>query len=113
MSVSYGVPFTPRFHWTIHPGGHFLTGLSSSYRIDLARDDGVLRIERSRNPVAALDEERAYSANALSEDTPVDPGLGLGRPDDPRPQTVLPGVARWPGRTHMGAAVDRGTPGGQ
>ena len=60
MSVSYGVPFTPRFHWTIHPGGHFLTGLSSSYRIDLARDDGALRIERSRNPVAALDEERAY-----------------------------------------------------
>ena len=60
MSMSYGVPFTPRFHWTVHPSGHFLTGLSSDYRIDLARDDGVLRIERSRNPVPASTAERAY-----------------------------------------------------
>ena len=58
--VSYGVPFTPRYHWTVHPSGHFLTGLSSDYRIDLARDDGVLRIERSRDPVPASTAERAY-----------------------------------------------------
>ena len=58
--VSYGVPFTPRFHWTVHPSGHFLTGLSSDYRIDLARDDGVLRIKRSRDPVPASTAERAY-----------------------------------------------------
>ena len=60
LSVTYGVPFTPRFHWTIHPSGHFLTGLSTDYRIDLARDDGVLRIERSQDPVRATDAERAY-----------------------------------------------------
>ena len=60
MSVSYGVPFTPRFHWTIHPSGHFLTGFSSDYRIELARDDGVLRIERDRDPVPASAAERAY-----------------------------------------------------
>ena len=60
MAVSYGVPFTPRFHWTIHPSGHFLTGFSSDYRIELARDDGVLRIERDRDPVPASAAERAY-----------------------------------------------------
>ncbi len=60
LSVTYGVPFSPRFHWTIHPSGHFLTGLSTDYRIDLGRDDGVLRIERSQDPVAASDAERAY-----------------------------------------------------
>ena len=60
MSVTYGVPFTPRFHWTFHPSGHFLTGLSTDYRIDLARGDGVLRIERSQDPVPASTGERAY-----------------------------------------------------
>ena len=60
LSVTYGVPFTPRFHWTFHPSGHFLTGLSNDYRIDLARDDGVLRIERSQDPVPASDAERTY-----------------------------------------------------
>ena len=60
LSVTYGVPFAPRFHWTVHSSGHFLTGLSTGYRIDLGRDDGVLRIERSRDPVAASDAERAY-----------------------------------------------------
>ena len=60
LSVTYGVPFTPRFHWTVHPSGHFLTGLSSDYRIELARDDGILRIERSQDPVPTADAERAY-----------------------------------------------------
>ena len=60
MSVTYGVPFSPRFHWTVHPSGHFLTGLSTAYRIELARDDGVLRIERNQDPVAASGAERAY-----------------------------------------------------
>ena len=60
IRVSHGVPFTPRFLWTIHPSGHFLTGLSSDYRIDLARDNGVLRIERSYDPVPASATERAY-----------------------------------------------------
>ena len=59
-SVTSAVPFTPRFFWAVHPSGHFLTGLSSDYRVDLARDDGVLRIERAYEPVPVLDGERAY-----------------------------------------------------
>ena len=59
------VPFSPVFLWTVHPGGHFLTGLSSDYRIDLARDDGVLRIERTVDPVPVHDEERAYQRERM------------------------------------------------
>ena len=60
VSATSPVPFSPVFLWTVHPSGHFLTGLSSEYRIDLARDDGVLRIERAADPVPVNDEERAY-----------------------------------------------------
>ena len=60
LRMTYGVPFAPRFHWTVHPSGHFLTGLSSDYRIELVRDDGVLRIERSLDAVPASEAERAY-----------------------------------------------------
>lgn len=63
--TSYSVPFAPSFQWTIHPSGHFLTGLPSEYRIDLARDDGVLRIERVTDPVPILDDERAYSRDRV------------------------------------------------
>ena len=59
-SVSSVVPFTARFFWAVHRSGRFLTGLSSDYRIDLARDDGVLRIERAYDPVPVSDAERAY-----------------------------------------------------
>ena len=59
-SVSAPVPFSPRFHWTVHPSGHFISGLSADYRIDLARDDGVLRIERAHDPVPVSDGERTY-----------------------------------------------------
>jgi len=61
------VPFSPELLWTIHPSGHFLTGLSSEYRIDLARDDRVLRIERGADPVPVLDEERAYERGRIVE----------------------------------------------
>ena len=59
-SVTSAVPFTPGFFWAVHPSGHFLTGLSSDYSVDLARDDGVLRIERAYDPVPVSDGERAY-----------------------------------------------------
>ena len=59
------VPFSPILVWTVHPNGHFLTGLSSEYRIDLARDDGVLRIERAADPVPVRDEERAYERESV------------------------------------------------
>ena len=58
--VTAPVPFSPRFLWAVHPTGHFLTGLSSDYRIDLVRDDGVLRIERDYEPVPVSDGERDY-----------------------------------------------------
>lgn len=54
------VPFSPEFQWTLHPNGHFLTGLPSEYRIDLVRDDGVLRIERATTPAPIHDDERAF-----------------------------------------------------
>ncbi len=58
-------PFHPRFQWTFHPSGHFLTGMPSEYRIDLARDDGVLRIERAVDPVPVLEEEGAYAREQM------------------------------------------------
>lgn len=59
-SVTSSVPFTPRFFWAVHSSGHLLTGLSSDYRIELARDDGVLRIERAYDPVPVSDGERDH-----------------------------------------------------
>ena len=64
-SVTSPVPFTPRFFWAVHSSGHFLTGLSADYRIDLARHDGVLRIERAFDPVPVSGEERAYQRESL------------------------------------------------
>jgi len=58
-STSAHVPFSPVFQWTVHPSGHFLTGLPSEYRINVPRDDGVLRIERTTTPAPIHDEERA------------------------------------------------------
>ena len=58
-SVGYYVPFSPELHWTVHPSGHFLSSVSTEYRIDLGRDDGVLRIERAADPVPVHEEERA------------------------------------------------------
>ncbi len=54
------VPFSPVLLWTVHPSGHLVTGLSGEYRIDVERDDGVLRIERSADPPPVHDDERAY-----------------------------------------------------
>ena len=64
-SVTSPVPFTPRFFWAVHPSGHFLAGLSADYRIDLARDGGVLRIERDYDPVPVSDAERDYRRESL------------------------------------------------
>ena len=60
LSASGVVPFSPELVWTVHPNGRFLTGFSGDYRIDLPRDDGVLRIERAAEPVPVQDEERAH-----------------------------------------------------
>ena len=78
-------PFTPRFQWTFHPSGHFLTGMPSEYRIDLARDDGVLRIERAVDPVPVLDEERAYAREQMVRSRRArDPDWSWSGPPVPR-----------------------------
>lgn len=59
-TASAPVPLTARHYWTMHPNGHFVTGISSDYRIELGRDDGVLRIERVYEPVAMTAAERGY-----------------------------------------------------
>lgn len=64
-STSSNVPFSPFFTWTVHPSGHFLTGLSTEYRIDLGGDDGVLRIERDYEPVPVSDTERDFSRRMI------------------------------------------------
>ena len=58
--VSATVPFSPGWYWTIHPTGHFLSALSTAYRIHLERDSGILRIEREYAPVAVSAEERDH-----------------------------------------------------
>ncbi|WP_423930426.1 6-bladed beta-propeller [Candidatus Palauibacter sp.] len=59
-SVTSPVPLTARRHWTLNPDGHFVTGVSTDYRIDLEGDAGVLRIERVYEPVAVSEAERSY-----------------------------------------------------
>ncbi len=78
-------PFRPRFQWTFHPSGHFLTGMPSEYRIDLARDDGVLRIERAVDPVPVLDEERAHAREQMVRSRrETDPNWSWSGPPVPR-----------------------------
>ncbi|MCY3808349.1 MAG: 6-bladed beta-propeller [Gemmatimonadetes bacterium] len=59
------VPFAPSFQWTVHPSGHMVTGLPADYRIDLARDDGILRIERNTDPAAVHADEGARQRDNL------------------------------------------------
>ena len=65
-STSANVPFSPRYVWTVHPDGRFLTGISSEYRIHLPHDDGVLRIERAYDPVPVSDGERDYQRERIT-----------------------------------------------
>ena len=66
--ASYGaiVPFSPNFVWTVHPDGHFLTGMAAEYRIDLPSDGRVLRIERAFDPVPVSDAEREYEREGVT-----------------------------------------------
>ncbi len=65
IKQSAPVPFSPVFQWTVHPNGHFITGLPSEYRINVARDDGVLRIERTTTPSPVQDEERGRARECV------------------------------------------------
>jgi len=78
------VPFNPVFQWSIHPSGHFLTGLPSRYRIDLARDDGVLRIERAADPAPVGDDERsAHRERTIRTMRNTDPSWSWNGPPIP------------------------------
>ena len=66
-STSTLVPFSPTFAWALHPSGHFLTGLATEYRIELGRDDGVLRIERDYEPVPVSNGERGFFREMITQ----------------------------------------------
>ena len=66
-STSTLAPFSPTFAWALHPSGHFLTGLATEYRIELRRDDGVLRIERDYEPVPVSDGERGFFREMITQ----------------------------------------------
>ena len=72
--VTYGVPFAPRAHWAVHPGGHFVGGISSDYSIDLGLPEGTLRIERAAEPVPVFpreaDHERARTERGIGMTVP-------------------------------------------
>ena len=85
----FPVPLTARHHWALHPNGHFVTGVSSDYRIDLGLDNGVLRIERAYEPVPISDAERSYHREDLER------GMRVSQPDwswngPPIPETRPP-----------------------
>ena len=95
--ATYGVPFTPRAIWAVHPSGHFVSGISSGYAIDLESPDGVLRIERVYEPARVFPRE-ADHARARTER-----GIGMTVPgwtwDGPSiPDTKPPFTGLLPGR---------------
>ncbi len=88
-TASRAVPLTARHYWTVHPTGHFVTGISSDYRVDLQTGDGVLRIERSREPVPVSEAERGYHTEVVTA------GMRRTQPDwswngPPVPETKRP-----------------------
>ena len=84
LLVGATIPFGPDWHWTVHPSGHFASGLSTAYRIDLERDGGVVRIERNHTPVAVLDDERVrHEQRILSRMRRFDAGWSWDGPAIP------------------------------
>ena len=74
------VPFSPYFTWTLH----FLTGLSTEYRFELARDDGILRIQRSYDPVPVSSLERDFAGEMIEQEMrQVDPDWTWDGPQIP------------------------------
>ena len=87
------VPFTPDFFWAIHPSGRFLTGFSTEYRLDLARDDGVLRIEREVAPVPVSDAEHSHHRDHLERSMrDIEPGWNWDGPPIPEHKPFFTGV---------------------
>ena len=108
-SVSYYVPFSPELHWTVHPGGHFLSGLSTDYRID-PRPRRRRTPDRARRRSGAGQRRRACppTRERCTARAGLRPGLDLERPPDPRSQAVLPRHRGRPRRPHLGEGPDGG-----
>ncbi|MDE2875094.1 MAG: 6-bladed beta-propeller [Gemmatimonadota bacterium] len=70
--MSFPVPFSPYGHWAVNPAGHLISAFSADYRIDVARDDGVLRIEREAEPPRASEDERSYYRAMITEQQRAD-----------------------------------------
>jgi hypothetical protein len=91
------VPFSPREHWTVHSGGDFVIGVSTAYRIDRIRNDGmVLRIERDADAALVQPAEAAWHRDRLTRNLRnVQPGWrwrGANVPSEKPPfQEIIPG----------------------
>lgn len=66
-SSSNSVPFSPAATWTFSPLGYFVGGVSTHYRIDLFRPDGVLRLERDTPPIPVQRAEAAERRRQIVE----------------------------------------------
>ena len=92
-----GVPFSPYFTWTLHPTGHFLKGLSTEYRFELATDDDILRVERDYDPVPVSSLERDFAGEMIEQEMrEVDPDWAWDGP--PIPDYKPPFMALHAGR---------------
>src|SRR5687768_8895769 len=78
------VPFSPRVHWTFSPLGYMVGGVSTHYRIDLFRRDGVLRIERDTPGVPVQSEEASDERDVATHNMRQSfPGWVWNGPDVP------------------------------
>ena len=94
ISVGETVPFSPGWYWTVHPTGHFLSALSTAYRIDLEQDSGVLRIERVHEPVVVSGEERDHHRQSIvAQMRRFDAGWSWNGPGIPDRKPPLRGVS--------------------
>jgi len=83
------VPFTPEVQVGFSRLGYLVGGLSTDYRIDLFRPEGVLRIERAWEPVPVTGEEssemRRYVEEGLRRNYPGWRWNGPGIPETKPP----------------------------
>jgi hypothetical protein len=66
-SSTTSVPFSASAQWDFSPLGYFVGGVSTDYRIDLFRPEGVLRIERAWTPIPVLAAEKAEQEHRIVE----------------------------------------------
>lgn len=89
-----GVPFTPRFHWAVHPFGTFVTAVGDRYAVDLHQPDGgVLRFARDPEPVpVAAGEKQDAEARATANMRNTDPAWKWNGPPIPDTKPPITGL---------------------